>query len=641
MSVGEKKTVRASAVWRWLAVLAVAAGGAFSFYRSPPAPSVRVDTEPAACRLADASAPVLLERCTTHLDNAPPGFGPPTEVLHAPLRRWLAIRLHNPGPGTAGQVLDLGVPDALALWVQPHNSPPVLTQDPTRAFGERPLPHPRLVVPLRLAPGVTTLAVGYTVHGNGKLTPTLTTADALLRDGMRHDLANGLMLGALLTLMVVGITYSWATRQQAYRLYGPLILAEMLMLLQTEGYAFALWWPHWPVWNSVAPLVIGGAVLALHVLFAIEFLQLRQRYPRLFRLHLAVVVGVGVNLCLAPGLAFELGVMAAAVLYCPLAYTTGARAVRDRVPGAPLYVLGMAWLFFFGGVLFPLGVVGLNPFPVISHFDYPKFGLLIEAVCFSAAIIIRLRQIQAQQAEQRMRRLAEAQELLSAEQARREADARARDKSLQLAGASHDLSQPLASLRFAAEALKAQAHQEPIARHLERTLTHAQSLLRSLIDDSRDGLPALSDELDLDDLLTQWLQDHQPAALARRVQLRRAPTRLRLQASGLVLGRIAHNLLGNAVRHSGRGGRVLLGVRRRQGGVELQVLDTGPGLTAAQIERLQRPFVQGEGATEGHGLGLHIVQTLCTQAGYRFLIRSRPGKGSCFAVFIPHPEAGH
>ena len=635
-------------LWRAGLVLALVWAGVSSFYRPTLAQSeTQAEPTPLPCRVDGELSPQPLATCVQHhgpraqfaiqphaQPDRPPGTPPDASPTTAP-QRGLTLTLDNPSAHPLHTWLDLGVPDALNLRVAIAGNPPLLVQNNLTPFGQRLLPHPHLLVPLALPPGTTRLSVDYTLHVNGKLTPVLHTPAGLVRDSTGHDLINGLILGVMLTLLAVSATYSWVTRQRAYRWYPPLIVVEVLMLAQTEGYAFAHLWPHWPQWNALAPLVLASAVLALHALFAMAFLQLRERQPVLLRLHQFMLAVLTLNLLWMPGLAFERGLMGVSALYFPLAVYTGMHAVRERVPGAPLYVLGMAWLFLFGIVLFSAGVVGLNPFPAIDYFHYPKFGLLIEAVCFSAALINRVRLMQAQQAEQRMRRLAETQELLAAEQARRQADARTREKTLQLAGASHDLSQPLASLRFAAEALKAHAPNEPIARHLERTLTHAQSLLHSLMDDSRDDLHALSDQLDLDLLLTQWLQDHQPMAQSRRVTLRRAPIRLRVSAPELVLGRIVHNLLGNAVRHSGRGGRVLLGVRRRRGGVELQVLDTGPGLSPSQISHLQQPFTQGEGATEGHGLGLHIVRSLCAQAGYRFSVRSQPGRGACFAVFIP------
>ncbi len=89
------------------------------------------------------------------------------------------------------------------------------------------------------------------------------------------------------------------------------------------------------------------------------------------------------------------------------------------------------------------------------------------------------------------------------------------------------------------------------------------------------------------------------------------------------------------MRYTARG-RIVLGARRRAGGVELMLYDTGPGLPAAVERQLALPFRQ-DGQAGGHGLGLYIVQSLCQRCGYQLRIRAVAGRGSCVSVYLPHP----
>ena len=130
-------------------------------------------------------------------------------------------------------------------------------------------------------------------------------------------------------------------------------------------------------------------------------------------------------------------------------------------------------------------VLGLNPFPFIDFFHYPKIGFLLETLFFSAALISKMWQFRQQQTEQRLHRLAEAAQLAQAEQERRYAEARAADSSLRLAAASHDISQPLASLRFAIDVLKQQQAQQPLAEHIDRTIQYAQTLLTDIMQECK------------------------------------------------------------------------------------------------------------------------------------------------------------
>ncbi len=562
-------------------------------------------------------------------DAAPPGGDPQL--------RWQRYELH--GPQAQARVLALGVPDvqALELWQAEVGATAqrrwqLSARD---AQAARPLAGPRLALPLDLAAGRSTLWLGYRVHGNGRLEPQLLSPAAERSAQLRRDLLNGLALGVMATLAAVVATARWVGGPSAYLAYVALVLAQLLLMLQTEGYAFAWLWPELPAWNQRAPLVLGLLSLAAHAAFAMQFLQMREHMPRLWRAH-------GVLLLL---FLFALGAVALpdpvsvgvlmALAYAPLALAAAVWAWRLGLPGAPLYTLGAGALLLLSGLFFSLGVLGHNPFPAVPFLDYPKIGALLEAAFFSAAFINRVRAEQRRQAEQRLRRLAEAEELLALEQQRQAALALAQRQGLRLAGASHDISQPLASLRFAIEALKRSAAPGAITQHLDHTLAYAQTLLSDLIQQTRAELPSGPDRIALGPWLQQQLAQHEQAARARGLQLRLAPCRAELQASQLMLARVLHNLLGNALRYTARG-RVLVGVRRRPGALELQVWDSGPGLAPAQLQRLQQPFERGSSAADGgHGLGLFIVKSLCEQCGWELRIHSRVGRGSGFCVCIP------
>jgi signal transduction histidine kinase len=99
------------------------------------------------------------------------------------------------------------------------------------------------------------------------------------------------------------------------------------------------------------------------------------------------------------------------------------------------------------------------------------------------------------------------------------------------------------------------------------------------------------------------------------------------------------NLLQNAVTYSPEGGEVRLSARRAPGCVRIQIEDDGEGVDPAEIERLMRPFEQGQNAltrsTEGAGLGLPIVALLCQAMGGGLRLVSEPGKGLRAEVVLP------
>lgn len=110
---------------------------------------------------------------------------------------------------------------------------------------------------------------------------------------------------------------------------------------------------------------------------------------------------------------------------------------------------------------------------------------------------------------------------------------------------------------------------------------------------------------------------------------------------------IVLNLLSNALKFTETGSVVLrltpAPSADGEGGVEITVTDTGPGMTPEQLARLFRPYAQAEASTArkygGTGLGLSICRKLATMMGGEISVESEFGKGSCFRVWLPLPVA--
>jgi len=91
------------------------------------------------------------------------------------------------------------------------------------------------------------------------------------------------------------------------------------------------------------------------------------------------------------------------------------------------------------------------------------------------------------------------------------------------------------------------------------------------------------------------------------------------------------HLIQNAVSFSPDGAQVRIRATVSHGGVDVFIMDDGPGADPADLPRLLRPFEQGDTAltrrSEGAGLGLPICQLLCQAMGGRLQLRSAPGQG--------------
>jgi signal transduction histidine kinase len=100
---------------------------------------------------------------------------------------------------------------------------------------------------------------------------------------------------------------------------------------------------------------------------------------------------------------------------------------------------------------------------------------------------------------------------------------------------------------------------------------------------------------------------------------------------------IITNLLSNAFRWTPDGGRVDLELEAANGTVAVAVEDTGPGISAAERERIFRPFYSG--GSGGTGLGLAIASELADALGGSISVRSEEGRGSRFELVLPARQA--
>jgi two-component system sensor histidine kinase KdpD len=98
------------------------------------------------------------------------------------------------------------------------------------------------------------------------------------------------------------------------------------------------------------------------------------------------------------------------------------------------------------------------------------------------------------------------------------------------------------------------------------------------------------------------------------------------------------NLLDNAAKHTPSASPIELDVRRDGAMIAFAVRDHGPGVAAAEVERIFAPFYRPPGVapdTGGAGLGLSIARSLAEAQGGTVTYAPRPGGGSVFTLHVP------
>jgi len=208
-----------------------------------------------------------------------------------------------------------------------------------------------------------------------------------------------------------------------------------------------------------------------------------------------------------------------------------------------------------------------------------------------------------------------------------------------VAAASHDLRTPLTNLRAAAEALEDGVGDPALhLASLQAQVERMTLLVDDLLDLSRFDagvVPLDLSETALEPLLDDCVALYAADARAAQVQLvRECPPGLRGRCDPLQLGRVLSNLVGNAIRHTPPGGRVLISARD---GVEFSVSDTGAGLPPGAEERVFERFWRGDESRTagGTGLGLAIARAMVELHGGTIRVADAPGGGACFTFTLP------
>jgi heavy metal sensor kinase len=223
-----------------------------------------------------------------------------------------------------------------------------------------------------------------------------------------------------------------------------------------------------------------------------------------------------------------------------------------------------------------------------------------------------------------------------------------REKRRFLADASHELRTPLAVMRSEIEVSLRSDDLEPAARdvlvsnaeeveHMSRIVDDLLTLAR--IDEGR--LELARSRVDLGAVAADVAASLRPLAEAQGVPVTVSGGEVGAQvdADPEHLRRAVRNLVENAVKYTGAGGKVGVEVWRRNREAGLTVTDTGPGIPEALLERIFDRFVRVDVArsrsTGGSGLGLSITREIVEAHGGRVWAESTPGEGSAFSMGFP------
>jgi len=210
---------------------------------------------------------------------------------------------------------------------------------------------------------------------------------------------------------------------------------------------------------------------------------------------------------------------------------------------------------------------------------------------------------------------------------------------------SHELRTPLTAIKGYAETLEdladdqTRSHVETIIRHADRLIRIVEDLI-SLATLEEKGVVFEAEKVSLKEIAENVIRIFEPRAREKNLELRleTAGGLPRIVGDPFRLEQLLVNLIDNAVKYTEKGG-VWVRLEQAPGGLAIEVVDSGLGIPDKDQSRVfERFYVVDKSRSRksgGTGLGLSIVKHIVQLHGGQIELKSTPGVGSTFRIFLP------
>ncbi|WP_219816117.1 cell wall metabolism sensor histidine kinase WalK [Arthrobacter sp. B1805] len=219
-----------------------------------------------------------------------------------------------------------------------------------------------------------------------------------------------------------------------------------------------------------------------------------------------------------------------------------------------------------------------------------------------------------------------------------------------VANVSHELKTPVGAISLLAEAIDDAAEDEVAVRRFAQRMHKESGRLSALVQDiielSRlQGADVVrrGKAVDINSVVAEAVDRNKLPAESKQIEIVvGGSVTMPVYGDRDLLMTAFRNLIDNAIRYSPEGTRVGVGVRSRDGLVQVSVTDQGAGITPEEQERIFERFYRIDAArsrqTGGTGLGLSIVKHVVANHGGEVTVWSQAGQGSTFTVRLPEME---
>lgn len=511
-------------------------------------------------------------------------------------------------------------------------------------FYQRPFNHRNFVLPIDINQGEKKTFYVYAV-GSGDLHPPFIVWDqeAFMNKSQVEFLLLGIFYGVSLVMILYNLFLYFSLRLKSYLFYVLTITFTLLGKVSINGLGYQYLWPNFPQWNIISTTIWVAIASIFILIFTRHFLDIdkyvpsfKQYYYTFIGLNIFVILSISYSRYVALFLMIivALGTFITAITTAAICLYRGAREAR-------FYLLG--WLVFLTGVsITMLERAVVIPYSMVTEYA-GQAALTFEVVLLSLALADKFNIMREE------KRIAERKALESQELALQNLKQADELKDEFLAITSHELRTPLYGMIGIAESLR-DGITGPVQPQMKNQLSMIISsgkrlteLVNEILDFSKlkyESIDLKLKPVNLNSVIQIVLAILNPLLRNKPIKLinkidDNLPTVL---ADENRLQQILYNLLDNAIKYTDEG-RIEIKASEKNGMLQINITDTGHGISEEQMETIFQPFQQGEASLSrkigGIGIGLNVTKSLIELHDGKLDVQSKEGEGTTFTISLP------
>lgn len=581
---------------------------------------------------------------------------------------WLKVTLKNSGASPVLRVLEIPYTGLDYIDFYPPDASPVRTGS-ARPFDSRPLEHRHFIFPFHLPTQEKDFY--FRIASRYTLTVDLNAwqPQAFFVSQQKSLAMQAMYFGELLALLLYNAFLFISLRDRRF-LYYVLFTASLgFGIFAGNGFGRELLWRDAKEFDVVSQTFFVCLAMVFANLFSRQIIQVPKIAPRLAQLmrwSIFVLVAVASLLLLSVAIPLQTQplyeiVGFAGIFLCALILLATWHGIRQRVPGARLFML--AWgLLMIGGI-----IASLRMFDLVPTNSFTSYSLQIMSaaelllLAFMLAGLIRAERKAAEDAQRHA--LAVNEKLLHVtRQSESRLESMVRDRTLDLNMAleqqkrmlaqhfrfgeliSHEFRNPLSIIESQASVLKKQKIRSEVDMNsrlddIKAAAARLKKLFEQWIQNDRMMQPDLSLQLatiDCRAFLQDLLEKNLLLAKEHSIALELEPAVGKLSFDKDLLEIALLNLIDNASKYSPPGSSITVSVSKVPAHVRFSVRDQGPGISAENRNRVFEDYVRLETSGKaGLGLGLPLVKKIAEMHGAQIDLSSEPGEGCTFSISVP------